>query len=337
DEPSFEDWVVNRFGRTLYDLYFKPYTEKLWGVPTREISPDWASQRISLVSLFDVLKRLLKKGSGDDPRTYAREFLYPEAGIGELPRRLAARTVSRGTEMRLNAEAVSLRVKGGTFEVEVRKAGGGSYRESGSAVVSTVPLAELVRIIEPRPGAGVLRATRGLRSRAVVFLHLALEGETPSDNHWIYFPEPGYTFNRISEPGNFSPKLTPPGRAALTAEVSCDVGDRFWRMGREEICRDAYRGLASVELLKKPPLAYAVSYQPHAYPLYDRGYGGRFEACLGHVNRHPGLLTTGRQGLFRYGNMDHAVVMGRKAALSIMGKMDREEAQAVGMTPEYFG
>ncbi|MCX7020701.1 MAG: hypothetical protein NTW26_00235, partial [bacterium] len=337
DEASFEDWVVNRFGRTLYDLYFKPYTEKLWGVPTREISPDWAAQRISLVSLFDVLKRLLAKGSGDDPRTYAREFLYPEAGIGELPRRLAARAASRGAEIRLDAEVVALRVKEGAFEVEVGKAGGGSYRESASAVVSTVPLAELVGFIEPRPGAEVSRATRGLRSRAVVFLHLTLEGETPSDNHWIYFPEPGYIFNRISEPANFSKKLTPPGWAALTAEVSCNVGDPFWRMAREDLCRGVFRGLASVGLLKKTPRACAVSYQPHAYPLYDRGYGERLKVCLDHVNRHPGLVATGRQGLFRYGNMDHAVVMGRKAALALMGKMAREEAQAVGTTREYFG
>lgn len=336
-EASFEDWVVDRFGRTLYDLYFEPYTEKLWGVSTREISPDWAAQRISLVSLFDVLKRLLSKNSGDDPRTYAREFLYPEAGIGELPRRLAARAASRGAEIRPDAEVVALRVKGGAFEVEVKAVGGKVYRESAAAIVSTVPLAELVGFLEPRPGAEIFLAARGLRSRAVVFLHLALEGETPSDNHWIYFPEPGYIFNRVSEPANFSEKLTPPGRAALTAEVSCDAGDGFWRMGREELCREAYRGLASVGLLKESPRAGAVSYQPHAYPLYDRGYGERLAACLGHVNRHPGLVTTGRQGLFRYGNMDHAVVMGRKAALSLLGKIDREEAQAVGTTQEYFG
>ncbi len=336
-EASFEDWVVDRFGRTLYDLYFKPYTEKLWGVSTRDISPDWAAQRISLVSLFDVLKRLLSTNAGDDPRTYAREFLYPEAGIGELPRRLAARAASRGVEIRLNAQVTALKAGNGSFEVEVEGVGGKAYRESATAVVSTVPLAELVGFIEPRPGADVLRAADGLRSRAVVFLHLALEGETPSDNHWIYFPEPGYIFNRVSEPANFSEKLTPPGRAALTAEVSCDAGDRFWRMGREELCRESYRGLASVGLLKKPPRGCAVSYQPHAYPLYDRGYDERLAACLGHVNRHPGLVTTGRQGLFRYGNMDHAVVMGRKAALSLLGKIDRGEAQAVGTTQEYFG
>lgn len=336
-ETSFEDWVVNRFGRTLYDLYFKPYTEKLWGVPTRDISPDWAAQRISLVSLFDVLKRLLSKNSGTDPRTYAREFHYPRAGIGELPRRLAARAISRGTELRLNAEVVALKAGRGAFEVEVKETGGGLYRESGSAVVSTIPLAELVQKIEPRPGAEVYRATRGLRSRAVVFLHLALNGETPSDNHWVYFPEPGYVFNRISEPANFSEELTPPGCAAITAEVSCDVGDRFWRMGHGELCRKNLSGLASVGLLKTSPRAYAVSRQPHAYPLYDRGYDERRKVCLDHVNRHANLIATGRQGLFRYGNMDHAVVMGRKAALALMGKMAREEAQAVGTTREYFG
>jgi protoporphyrinogen oxidase len=336
-EASFEDWVVNRFGRTLYDLYFAPYTEKLWGVPTREISPDWAAQRISLVSLFDVLKRLLSKGSGDDPRTYAREFLYPEAGIAELPRRLAARAVSRGAEIRPNAEVVALKAGKGGFEVGVRGDGGRVYRESATAVVSTVPLAELVGFIEPRPGVDTLRAAGGLRSRAVVFLHLALEGETPTDNHWVYFPEPGYLFSRVSEPANFSPKLTPPGFASLTAEVSCDAGDKFWRMGREALCRDVFHGLASAGLLKTRPRACAVSRRPHAYPLYDRGYGERLAVCLGHVNRHPGLVTTGRQGLFRYGNMDHAVIMGRRAAQSLMGKIDREEAQAVGTTQEYFG
>lgn len=336
-ETSFEDWVINRFGRTLYDLYFKPYTEKLWGVPTRNISPDWASQRISLVSLFDVLKRLLSRGGGVEPRTYAREFYYPEAGIGELPRRLAARAVKRRAEVRLNAKVVGFSTAVGAFEVVVEGPGGGSYRESSTAVISTLPLTDLVNLLEPSPGLDVQKAARLLRSRAVVFDHLAITGETPSDNHWIYFPEPQYLFNRISEPANFSEKLAPPGCSAITVEVSCDAGDSLWRMDHGELCRRNLSGLAGVGLLKTRPGTHTVSYQSHAYPIYDLGYRERLEVCLESVNRYPNLITTGRQGLFRYGNMDHAIIMGRKAALALLGKIDRAEAQSVGKTQEYFG
>jgi protoporphyrinogen oxidase len=336
-EGSFEDWVVNRFGRTLYDLYFRPYTEKLWGVPTADISSDWAAQRISLVSLFDVLKRLVAKGFGEEPRTYAREFHYPEAGICELARRIAKRALAAGAELRLGSEVVGFGTSRGGFEVTVERKAGDAYRESATAVISTIPLPRLEGMFDPSPGAEVLRAAGGLRSRAVVFDHLAFEGGTLSDNHWIYFPEPLYVFNRVSEPANFSPKLTPPGRASVTFEVSCDAGDALWRMGRDELVGRNLRGLREVGLGIGAPTAHTVSYQSHAYPIYDRGYRERLRVCLDHLNRHPGLITTGRQGLFRYGNMDHAVIMGRKAALALLGKIDREEAQAVGTMREYFG
>ncbi len=336
-EESFEDWVVNRFGRTLYDLYFKPYTEKLWGVPTRDISLDWASQRISLVNLFDVLKRLLSTGGRVEPRTYAREFYYPNAGIGELPRRLAARAVERGSEVHLNAKVVGFIAKKGALEVVVEGTGGRLYRESSTAVISTVPLTDLVNLLEPSSGLDVQKAARRLRSRAIVFDHLAITGETPSDNHWIYFPEPQYLFNRISEPANFSAKLAPPGCSAITLEVSCNAGDSLWRMDHGELCRRNLSGLVGVGLLKTRPGTHTVSYQSHAYPIYDRGYSERLQVCLESVNRYPNLITTGRQGLFRYGNMDHAIIMGRKAALALLGKIDREEAQSVGTTQEYFG
>lgn len=336
-ENSFEDWVVNRFGRTLYDLYFGPYTAKLWGLHPSRISLDWAAQRISLVNLFDVLKRLLSPGREDEPRTYAREFLYPKAGIAELPRRLAARAVERGAEVRCDARVIAVSAQDDGFSVTVRKADGSSYVETAGALVSTLPLAELLEGLEPRPAASVLTAARGLTSRAVVFGHLGFAGRTPSDNHWIYFPEAEYSFNRISEPVNFAPSLTPPGRAALTVEVSCAVGDEHWNREREGLIGTAVGGLRRADLLAVRPERSWLTRQPHAYPVYDIGYEERLTACLKAANAHPALVTTGRQGLFRYGNMDHALIMGRKAALVVLGRLDRAAAQAVGTQSEYFG
>ncbi|MCK4595046.1 hypothetical protein KAU45_11125, partial [bacterium] len=243
----------------------------------------------------------------------------------------------RGAEIRLNAKVVVFSAKQGTFEVVVERADGGLYRERAITVISTVPLTDLVSLLEPSPGLDVQKAARRLRSRAVVFDHLACCGKTPSDNHWIYFPEPQYLFNRISEPANFSEKLTPPGCSAITVEVSCNAGDSLWRTDHGELCRRNLSGLAGVGLLKTRPRTHMISYQSHAYPIYDRGYSERLQVCLDHLNRYPNLITTGRQGLFRYGNMDHAIIMGRKAALALLGKIDREEAQSVGTTQEYFG
>ena len=336
-EESFEDWVVNRFGRTLFDLYFGPYTEKLWGLPTSRISPDWASQRISLVNLFDVLKRLILPGRGDEPRTYAREFLYPAAGIAELPRRLAARAAERGAEIRTGSRVVALRRTTGGFSVRLRTAENREYEETAAQVISTIPLPELLHGLEPRPATSVLTAADGLRLRALVFSHLTYRGATPSDNHWIYFPEAGYAFNRISEPANFAPTLAPEGAAALTVEISCDIGDAHWTRPAAEVHRSAEAGLRRAGLLREAVETAYLSRQPAAYPVYDIGYAERYAACLAAANRHENLITTGRQGLFRYGNMDHALIMGRKAALVALGRQERDAAQAVGTENEYFG
>jgi protoporphyrinogen oxidase len=312
-DVSFEDWVVNRFGRTLYDLYFGPYTAKLWGRSPREISADWAAQRISLLNLWDVLL-LLTKIKKEQPKTYAAQFHYPPGGIGRIYERLAARAEAAGAEVRLGCRATELRREGGAVTRVSYVRGGREESEGADFVVSTAPLprlAEMIRPGEPR----ALEAAARMQFRGLRFFNMVVDRPQVTDNTWIYVPEPEYFFFRVQDLRNWSPSLCPPGKCALELEIACDPGDEKWRMSDEEVREVCMRGLAAVELdLAGDVEAYASSFDAYSYPVYDLDYRDKLRAVLDFIWPLENLVTIGRGGLFRYNNMDHSLTMGLLAA-----------------------
>ncbi len=246
-DVSFEDWVVNRFGKTLYKIYFGPYTQKLWGRPPSEISADWAAQRISLLNLWDVFLLLLKIKK-EKPKTYATEFHYPRGGIGRMYEALAERARAAGAEIRLNADVYEVRREGGRVAgVAFRQEGRDGF-ESADFVVSTAPLPRLAEMLRPSGGGGVLAAAGGMAFRGLRFLNLIVNRPTLTDNTWVYVPEPEYFFFRIQDLRNWSSSLCPPGKSALELEISCDAGDEKWRMSDDEVKEVCLADLAAVGL-----------------------------------------------------------------------------------------
>jgi protoporphyrinogen oxidase len=312
-DVSFEDWVVNRFGRTLYRIYFGPYTAKLWGRPPSEISADWAAQRISLLSLWDVLLLLLKVKK-EQPKTYAARFHYPRGGIGRMYEALAARARAAGAEIRLNAEAVEVRREGGRVTGVAFRREGREEFEGADFVISTAPLPRLAEMTRP-PDDDVTAAARRMAFRGLRFLNLVVNRPAVTDNTWVYVPEPEYFFFRIQDLRNWSPSLCPPGKSALELEISCDAGDEKWRMSDEEVRNRCLAGLAAVGLdVAADVEAYGSSFSEYSYPIYDLDYRAKLKAVLGFLWPIENLLTIGRGGLFRYNNMDHSIKMGLLAA-----------------------
>lgn len=330
-DDSFETWVVNRFGRTFYDIFFGPYTEKLWGIPCTQLSADWAAQRISLLNLMDVAKRLVVK-SKNTPRTYVSLFTYPRLGIGQLSHLLAEGIEAQGGQVLLGKSVEAVSKTGEGFAVEAS-----GERFEAEAVISTLPVTDLARLFEGVP-ADVVEAAGKLRFRAQRFLHLEVNKPSIREDSWTYIPEPEYPFTRVSEPRNFSAEMAPEGKTSLTVELCCQPEDDLWTASAEELLQLCLPGLSKAGLLtEKNVEGFLATRQPEAYPIYARGYREPLERLLKHFWGYEGLITCGRQGLFRYGNMDHALEMGFAAAGYFLGGHDREGLDRIAAEQQWFG
>lgn len=322
-DVTFEDWVVHRFGRTLYDLFFRDYTAKLWGIPPTQLSADWAAQRISLLNLADVALRLMGL-KGDLPRTYARAYLYPKLGIGQMFERVAEAVLAKGGEVITRATARGFRMRGRRIAAVRYEQDGQEQELPCDAVIATMPLPDLAWALGGKRPELEEAACR-LRYRGVRFLNLLLDMPDVSENTWIYVPQKECLMTRIQEPRRRSPFMAPPGKSSLMLEIPASPGDPVWRMTRDELLE---RGLQELEMLgvhvrDRVLDAFVVS-TAHAYPIYTLDYQANRHRLLEFVGECPNLIPVGRQGLFRYIFTDTAMEMGTLAARWATDGGDRE-------------
>jgi protoporphyrinogen oxidase len=312
-DRTFEDWVVSRFGRPLYDAFFGPYTEKLWGIHPTQISADWAAERISLLSLGDAALRLARLR--DTPiRTYARRYRYPRFGMGQLYERLATEVVRLGGEIRTGAHVTGLETLGDRA-LAVRFHGErGPERIPVGELLSTIALPELVRALSPSMAPSIERSVRALRFRSLVFLNIALRREAVSENTWMYVASGGLRISRIQEPKRRSPQMAPAGRTSMMLEIPCNVGDEIWTADVGTLRERFSRELVELGFAIDDAIDAFVVRVEHGYPVYHLGYDDDRRALLAEVERFANVRTAGRQGLFRYVFMDAAMQMGIEAA-----------------------
>ncbi len=337
---DFESWVTKRFGKTLYRVFFGQYTEKAWGMPPSQISADWASQRITLLNLWDTVKKtLFRPKGGKTPRTLVTEFIYPKfGGIGELPRGYARKIEESGTGSVIlcNSPAVKIHHENGNVSgIEYGK----HKREMITAdeYVNTIPLTSMVKALAPAAPAEVISSCNALKYISIVCVYLKLNRPSVSPDSWVYLPEKHLTVHRICEFKNFSPHCSPKDKTMICAEITCRRGDEIWRMSPEELEKLCEKDLVSIGLIKPGEvISSSIRKVPFAYPVYDLEYKGHLQPIQKYVNTLAGIHTTGRQGNFRYNNMDQSVEMGRKMGIELAtGETTGHEAVATGK--EYFG
>lgn len=330
-DVSFEDWVTHRFGRALYDDFFGPYTEKLWGLPPTEISADWASQRISLLSLSDVMLRLcgLRRGGA---RTYARRYLYPKLGIGQIFERMADAMTARGGRLVGGARVSGVELHRGRVRAVRYVTGGREHELAADAVLSTIALPTLARMLAGgAPPADVAGAADRLRFRAIRLCNVLLDLPAVSPHTWMYVSEPRYLMARIQEPRQRSPFAAPPGQTSLMLEIPCHVGDAIWRAPQDDIyarCMDDLARLGFGEL-RRATLGHFSTYVEEGYPIYHLDYQRDRRRLLDYVGGVANLISCGRQGAFRYIFMDTAMEMGIAAATALVrgGRLARPIAE----------
>jgi len=310
EAETYEEWVSARFGRRLFGLFFKTYTEKVWGVPTDELRAEWAAQRIADLSVASALRAALP-GGGEAPKSLIEEFRYPRLGPGQMWEELARRVKDGGGEIRLEAPVEGLEHEDGRLTAV--RAGG--ERVVVSAAISSIPLRSAVGVAEPAPPAEVTEAAAGLRYRDFLTVALQIDGEPPFPDNWVYVHDPRARVGRIQNFRAWSPWMTPdPRRSCLGLEYFCFEGDDLWGSSDEELVELGRREVAELGLVDPERVAGGhVVRVPKAYPVYDSEYAGRVEAIRGWLDGISNLQQIGRNGLHRYNNSDHSMLTAMRA------------------------
>ncbi|MFZ1878803.1 MAG: NAD(P)/FAD-dependent oxidoreductase [Gaiellaceae bacterium] len=316
-DESLEDWVSNRFGRRLFELFFKSYTEKVWGVPTSEIRAEWAAQRIKGLSFFSAAKAAFFGNKDNKVKSLISEFNYPRFGPGQMWDAMTTAIETEGGEVRLDALVTRIELAGGRV-VEV-EAGGDSY-SLPDTVISSLPLRAVVEMMSPRPPEDVLEAARGLRYRDFLSVALVVDGEDLFPDNWIYIHEPAVRVGRIQNFRSWSPWMVPdPDKACVGLEYFCFEGDDLWTMSDDALVELASRELEQLRLSPRSKVERGFAIRvPKAYPIYDADYAERVATIRGWLDGIENLQQVGRNGLHRYNNSDHSMLTAMRAVDNLL-------------------
>ncbi len=321
---SFEDWVVSAFGRRLYEIFFKTYTEKVWGIPCDQISADWAAQRIRGLSLVSVMRSLLRVPSpnGAVIKTLVDHFRYPALGPGEMWEKTAAIIEQAGGSVQLDHAVHEIHRADGRIVAVTSRTCDGMRTHRADNFVSTMPLAELIAGFNPPAPEAVQESARGLRYRDFITVALVIDQAELFPDNWIYIHDPGVRVGRIQNFKNWSAEMVPDPRfTVLGLEYFCTENDSLWASTDEQLIALARDEIATLKLADKSKVVNgAVVRQPKAYPLYDHDYRTNVAKVREFLAiEAPNLQVAGRNGMHKYNNQDHAMMTGLMAARNIMG------------------
>jgi protoporphyrinogen oxidase len=332
---SMEDAYVAQFGRTLYELFFRRYSEKVWGMACSELSGDWVTQRSKGLSLFTTVREAFKR-SDTKVESLVEQFMYPRLGYGRISERMVEEIERRGGRVHLGRRVVAAHHNGRT--VTGIRVSDGSREEliGGDAFVSSIPMTELTRIMCPAADSGLVQAASGLTYRDIITVHLMLDRPQVTNDTWLYIHDPSISFARMHEPRNWSPEMAPEGKTSLVLELFCERTDEIWQRSDESLCDLVTADLAHKLRFIEPGEVtggFAVR-SLDAYPRYSIGYRAAVDALKGYLRSFPNLSIVGRGGTFRYNNADHSIETGLLAARNILG--EAVDVDSVNSAQEYL-
>lgn len=342
---SFEDWVTNEFGERLFRIFFKTYTEKVWGMSCKEISADWAAQRIRGLTLGGAIRNALlpKRKPSDRTRavkTLIDSFRYPRLGPGMMWETCAEKVRALGGEVLLGRRVMSCRfdVASSEWEVRAQTADGSAKKYCGEHVVSSMPMRQLVSQIAPRLPDGAVRSANSLRYRDFLTIGLILRERNRITDNWIYIHDPVVKMGRVQNYKAWSPEMVPdPSFCCYGLEYFCFEGDGLWRMSDVDLIALGIRELEQVGLCKAADVVDGcVIRQPKAYPIYSGDYQQHVIEVRKALEAHcPNLHLVGRNGMHKYNNQDHAMLTALLAARNILAGENKYDAWSVNEDGEY--
>lgn len=322
DQSNFEGWVSARFGRRLYRIFFKTYTEKVWGAPATSIQADWAAQRIKDLSLSKAVAQALRPGrTGTRITTLIDEFEYPRLGPGMMWERARELAERAGARVLLDSPVVRVERAGDQAAAVMVERAEGTVRHPCEQLISSMPLPELVLAMNPPPPPRVVQAARQLSYRDFLTVALVVPVEAGFPDNWIYVHTPGVRVGRVQNFGSWSPHLVKDGCTCLGMEYFVNEGDELWSLPDDELVGLARRELAAIGLIPDDRVrdGYVVRV-PKAYPVYDRGYQERVAVLRDWLARHArNVQAVGRNGMHKYNNQDHSMLTAMLAVENLDG------------------
>ncbi len=337
DTTTFEGWTAARFGWRLYRTFFKTYTEKVWGVPATDIQADWAAQRIKNLSLGKaIFNALLPRRNQKDIASLIEEFQYPKYGPGMMWERCTELVRDQGSTVTLTTRVESItRGDQGAKSVSVRDANG-SQQYPCDHIISTMPINELLAVINPPAPPEVLAAAAGLKHRDFLTVAIVVPQEFAFPDNWIYIHAPEVRVGRIQNFGSWSPYLVKEGRTCLGLEYFVSIGDDLWVMPDDDLIELAKREIATLGLADPTRVeAGFVVRMPKAYPVYDIDYQANVETIRTWLTQNmPNVHPVGRNGMHKYNNQDHSMYT---AMLTVENIVDgtHHDIWAVNVEEEY--
>jgi protoporphyrinogen oxidase len=340
---NFEDWVSNRFGYRLFSIFFKTYTEKVWGMSCQEISSDWAAQRIKGLSLTSMVLNALRRRPREKKqfvKTLIDTFRYPRKGPGMMWEVCAEKTKQLGGEILLGCRVTQLQWNAVSEEwtINYQNFDGKTNSIQAQHVISSAPLREVARSLAPELPPAVLRAADGLRYRD--FLMVALMGKDRKvfQDNWIYIHDPGVKVGRIQNFKSWSPEMVPySDRGCLGLEYFCFENDDLWKMPDADLIALAKAELAKLGLANSLEVTegYVVR-QKKAYPIYDEHYRNNV-AVLAKLleKRFPTLALVGRNGMHKYNNQDHSMMTAMLCVENILAGTKKFDLWQVNEDAQY--
>ena len=325
---SFEDWVTNNFGKQLYLAFFKTYTEKVWGISCKEISADWAAQRIKGLSLTEAIMNALnslvpKKKSSNKKviKTLIDNFDYPIYGPGMLWESAKNKINSLGGQIFMGSKVTKLQLKDKT--VKYCEINNDEKQYFANDFISTLPIKELINIIEPTPPGVVIEAADQLKYRDFLTVVLILNEESVFPDNWIYIHEPNVRLGRIQNFKNWSSEMVPQSsRTSLGLEYFCNEGDDLWEKKDEELISFGLKEVVQIGITKATSfLDGTVVRMPKAYPVYDENYKKNVLVIRNWLTSNvQNLQLVGRNGMHMYNNQDHSMLSAYYAARNLLGE-----------------
>lgn len=318
---NMKDAYTAQFGSTLYEMFFRRYTEKVWGKPCEELSSDWVAQRSKGLSIWTVAREALSNRKSQ-VQSLIEEFMYPRDGYMRIPERMAEDIEKAGQRVLLSSPVKGIVIHGPNDIEVVYGTPEGDRSIRANHVVSTIPLSLMAQIVTPKADADVVEAARGLEFRDLITVNLKLKRKQVSRDTWLYVQDEHILFGRLHEPKNWSRAMVPDDEhTSLVLECFCTLGDKIWSLSDDDVAKRCVQDLADKLgfIDARDVVGWNVIRTRFAYPVYDLEYAGKLAKINAYLNQFEGLHIVGRTGTFRYNNADHSIEMGLLLGRKILG------------------
>lgn len=315
DQGTFETWVTNRFGKRLYEIFFKDYTEKLWGIKCTDLDSDFAAQRIKKLSLWEAFKGAVSKGSSKKHKTLVDIFAYPTGGSGMIYERMAEVIRKHGGNVFLRTPIE--KIVGENKTARGVQLADGTVKEY-DCVISSMPLTLMVSRLDEVP-PHVKESCAKLKFRNTIIVYLNIDGADLFPDNWLYINSNDVRTGRITNFRNWVPQLYGNERSSILAmEYWCYDEDDIWKEDNEKLIELAKKEILVTGLTKGAQILAGQVYRiPRCYPVYATGYKEHLQPVEYFLKSYKNLIPIGRYGAFKYNNQDHSILMGLLAAENI--------------------